>query len=75
MEKERIVKVKRDDHGRLVEFMTDSGKIFDYEMAKDAINMDMITNAELFKGKDGVLHIKSRNDNTEENNFANMDEF
>ena len=75
LERERIVKVRKDNHGRIVEFMTDSGNIYDVEMAKEAITSDLITNAELYKGKDGMMHIKSINDNTTYNNFDNMEEF
>jgi hypothetical protein len=55
--------------------MTENGKIYDYETAKEAISGDLITNAELFKAKDGMMHIKSKNDNSVYNNFENMDEF
>ncbi|HHU28181.1 TPA: DUF3892 domain-containing protein [bacterium] len=75
LERERIVKVRRDNHGRIVEFMTDKGSVYDVEMAKEAITNDLITNAELYKGKDGLMHIKSLNDNTIYSSFDEMEEF
>lgn len=73
--REKIVKVRKDNRNRLVEFMTDRGNVYDYEMAKELISRDEIMNAELFKGKDGLLHIKGKNDGSEANNLANLPEF
>lgn len=75
MEKEEIVAVKKDNQDRLVEFKTNNGKIYNYETAKEAIEIGLITNAELFKGRDSQMHIKGRGDGDPNNNLANLPEF
>lgn len=61
MRKEKFVAVKKDAQGRLVEFKTSSGRVYDYEMAIEAINEGKIENAELIKNRAGTNVIKGRN--------------
>ena len=63
MKKEKFVAVRKDAQGRLVEFKTSSGRVYDYEMAIDAISNDEIENAELIKNKGGSNVIKGKNNN------------
>lgn len=75
MHKETIIKVRKDNRNRLVEFLTDLGNVYDYEMAKELISREEIINAELFTGRDGLLHIKGKNDQNPNNNLSNLPEF
>ena len=58
---ERITNVKKDAHGRLVEFKTNSGKVYDYEMALEAIENGHISNAEIISNRAGTRVIKGKN--------------
>ena len=74
MNKEIIIAIKKDNLDRIVEFKTNNNKIYNYEMAKEAINKGLITNAIVVKGKDNLLHIKEKNSNNIKN-FEKMEEF
>lgn len=71
MKKEKIVAVRRDNLDRIVEFKTDKNKIYNYEMAKEAIFNNIIDNAMVIKGKDSLFHIVD----TSSNSFENLEEF
>ena len=58
MKNDKIVAVRRDSQGRLVEFKTNSGKVYDYEMAVEAIKNNELTNAELIKNKAGSKNFR-----------------
>ena len=68
---EKITKVKKDAQGRLVEFKTDCGKVYDYEMAIEAIENGIITNAEIIKNRSNSKVIKGKNNQA----LDNLDEF
>ena len=74
MNKERIVGIKKDNLDRIVEFKTNTGKIYNYEMAKEAITNGIIIDAHLKKGKDSLTYIV---DNTEsiKHSFEKAEEF
>lgn len=57
MDKEKIVAIKRDNLDRIVEFKTNKGKIYNYEMAKEAICNGLIADVHLQKGKDSLTYI------------------
>lgn len=70
MNKEKIIAIKRDNLDRIVEFKTNNNKIYNYEMAKEAINNGIIENAKIVKGKDNLFHIVESN-----SDFEKMEEF
>lgn len=74
MNKEKITNIKKDNLDRIIEFKTDKGNIYNYEMAKEAITNGIIVNAHLIKGKDTLTYIV---DNTEsiKHSFENTQEF
>lgn len=74
MEKERIIKVRKDNHDRAVEFMTDKGNVYNYEVAKELVEARQIDNGELYKGSDGLMHVRTKENNTT-NYFTNLEEF
>lgn len=71
MKKEKIVAIRRDNLDRIIEFKTDNNKIYNYEMAKEAIFNNIIENAKVVKGKDTLFHIVDYNFNS----FQNLEEF
>lgn len=74
MNKEKIVAVKRDNLERIIEFKTDKNKIYNYEMAKEAIFNGLIDNAKIVKGKDNLTYIIEKNQKSEIA-FEKMEEF
>ena len=75
MKKEKIVAIKRDNLDRIIEFKTNNNKIYNYEMAKEAINNGLIDNAIIVKGKDTLLHIAEKNNENKNIPFEKMEEF
>ncbi|HHU60125.1 TPA: DUF3892 domain-containing protein [bacterium] len=73
MKRERIIAIRRDNLGRLVEFKTNNNKIYNYEMAKEAIDKGLIINAEVITGKDSLMHIKKKDN--KDSDFNNTSEF
>lgn len=64
MRKEKFVAVRKDAQGRLVEFKTSSGRVYDYEMAVEAVSNNEIENAELIKNRAGSDVIKGVNNHS-----------
>lgn len=75
MEKEKIIAVKRDNLDRIVEFKTNKNNIYNYEMAKEAINNGLIENAIVTKGKDSLYHIVEKEKSQYRIPFEKMEEF
>lgn len=69
--KQKITKVRKDAQGRLVEFKTDSGKTYDYEMALEAIENGEIENAEVITNRSNYKVIKGKNNQA----LDDLDEF
>lgn len=74
MDKEKIIAIKKDNLDRIIEFKTSKNKIYNYEMAKEAINNGLIDNAIVIRGKDSLFHIKEKH-GKEVLNFEKMEEF
>ena len=75
MKKEKIIAVKRDNLDRIVEYKTDKNKIYNYEMAKEAIISGIIENAIVTQEKDTLFYIKEKNQQTSNIPFEKMEEF
>lgn len=73
--KERFVAVRKNSDGTLKEFKSNSGKVYDYEMALEAVENGEIENALPFTGRDGARHIRGKNDGDDSNNLSNLKEF
>lgn len=72
---EKFVAVRRNSDGTLSEFKSNSGKVYDYEQALEAVENGMIANALPFTGRDGARHIRGINDGDESTNLSNLKEF
>ena len=75
MKKEIIVAVKRDNLDRIVEFKTNKNNIYNYEMAKEAINKNLIENAVVVLGKDSLYHIREKSNINNSLPFQKIEEF
>lgn len=73
--KERFVVARRNPDGTLKEFKSSSGKVYDYEMALEAVENGQIENALPFTGRDGARHIRGVNDGDESTNLSNLKDF
>ena len=68
-----IVAVKKDALDRIVEFKMSDGKVYNYEMAKEEIIDDRVSNAQVILGKDNLWIIMGcKNANSD---FSNLEEF
>ena len=68
-----IVAIRKDNLDRIVEFKMDDGKIYNYEMAKEEIIDDKVSNAQVILGKDNLWIILGK-DNAK-SDFSNLEEF
>lgn len=57
----KFTKIRKDAQGRLVEFQTEDGKVYDYEMALEAIEKGHISNAEIITNRSNSKVIKGKN--------------
>ena len=68
-----IIAVRKDALDRIVEFKMNDGKIYNYEMAKEEIIDDNVTNAQVILGKDNLWIILGKNNANSD--FSNLNEF
>lgn len=68
-----IIAIKKDALDRIIEFKMNDGKIYNYEMAKEEIINDKVSNAKVILGKDNLWVIYGcENTNSD---FSNLTEF
>jgi len=72
---ERFVAVRKNKDGSLSEFKSNTGKVYDYEMAVEAVEAGKIENAMLFTGRDGQQYIRSKNDGDPTTKLSELKEF
>ena len=68
-----IIAIKKDAQDRIVEFKMNDGKIYNYEMAKEEIINDKVTNAQVILGKDNLWIILGKEN--ARSDFSNLEEF
>ena len=73
--KESFVAVRKNSEGNIVEFKSSSGKVYDYEMAVEAVEQGKIEGCMLFTGRDGKQKIRTVRDDDPSNNLDNLKEF
>jgi len=69
----KIVAIRRDNLDRIVEFKMSDGKIYNYEMAKEEVIDDKVSNAQVILGKDNLWIILGKNETRSD--FSNLEEF
>ena len=72
---ERFVAVRKNKDGSLHQFKSSSGKVYDYEMAVEAVEQGKIEGCMLFTGRDGKQKIRTVRDDNPSNNLDNLKEF
>ncbi|WP_410768978.1 DUF3892 domain-containing protein [Fontibacillus sp. BL9] len=73
--RERFIAVKKNGDGDLTAFKTSSGRILDYAQAKQEIQAGAIAGVNLFKGRDGEMHIRGDADGDPSNNLDSLPRF
>jgi len=68
-----IIGIKKDALDRIVEFKMTDGKIYNYEMAKEEIINDKVSNAQVILGKDNLWIILGKENANSD--FSNLEEF
>ena len=69
----KIVAIKKDALDRIVEFKMSDGKIYNYEMAKEEIIEEKVSNAQVILGKDNLWIIMGCGNTYSD--FSNLEEF
>lgn len=68
-----IVAIRKDNLDRIIEFKMNDGKIYNYEMAKEEIIDDKVSNAQVILGKDNLWIILGKEN--AKSDFSNLEEF
>ncbi|GIO38663.1 hypothetical protein J41TS12_35240 [Paenibacillus antibioticophila] len=73
--RETFIAVQKTGDGDLKAFKTSSGRILDYEQAKQEVQAGAIAGVNLFKGRDGELYIRGDADGDPSNNLDSLPGF
>jgi hypothetical protein len=71
----RIVSVRKNSEGDIVELKLSSGHIVDYKQAQQMAKTGDIEHVNVFIGKDGEEHLRSDADGIKENNLDQLPTF
>ncbi len=69
--KNRVVSVRKNTDGDIVEFRFADGRVVDYREAIHMARNGQVDHANAFQGRDGAYHIRSDADGDPANNFDN----
>lgn len=73
--RETIIAVRKNGDGDLEGFKTSSGRVLDYQQALQEANAGAIAGVNVFKGKDGEMHLRGDADGDPSNNLDNLPSF
>ncbi|OQM45873.1 DUF3892 domain-containing protein [Anoxybacillus sp. PDR2] len=72
---EKVVAVRKNGDGDIVELKLSSGRIVDYKQAQVMAQNGEIEGVNTFRGKDGDWHLRSNADGDPSNNLDNLPTF
>ncbi|WP_216827613.1 DUF3892 domain-containing protein [Alkalihalobacterium elongatum] len=72
---QQVVAVKKNNEGDIVELKLSSGQIVDYKQAQMMAQNGEIDHVNVFKGRDGDMHLRSDADGDPTNNLDNLPTF
>jgi hypothetical protein len=72
---EKVVAVRKNGDGDIVELKLSSGQVVDYKQAQQMAKDGQIEHVNVFKGRDGDEHLRSDPDGREDNNLDNLPTF
>ncbi|MHA6532564.1 DUF3892 domain-containing protein [Paenibacillus sp. BAC0078] len=70
--RERFIAVQKNGDGDLTRFQTSSGRVLDYQQALREVQAGAIAGVNVFKGKDGEMHIRGDADGDPTNNLDQL---
>lgn len=73
--RETFIAVQKNGDGDLKAFKTSSGRVLDYEQAKQEVQAGAIAGVNLFKGRDGEMYIRGDADGDPSNNMDSLPGF
>ncbi|MYL35175.1 DUF3892 domain-containing protein [Pontibacillus yanchengensis] len=72
---DRIIAVRKNNNGSIVEMKLSSGQVVDYKQAQQMAREGQLEHVDLTRGKDGEDHLRSQPDGDPTNNLDNMPHF
>lgn len=73
--RETFIAVRKNGDGDLEAFKTSSGRILNYEQALQEVKAGAIAGVNVFKGRDGEMHIRGDADGDPTNNLDSLPRF
>lgn len=73
--RETFIAVRKNGDGDLEAFKTSSGRILNYEQALQEVKAGAIAGVNVFKGRDGEMHIRGDADGNPTNNLDSLPRF
>ncbi|MFD1176122.1 DUF3892 domain-containing protein [Paenibacillus puldeungensis] len=73
--RETFIAVRKNGDGDLEAFKTSSGRILNYEQALQEVRAGAIAGVNVFKGRDGEMHIRGDADGDPTNNLDSLPRF
>jgi hypothetical protein len=70
--REQFVAVQKNGEGDLTAFQTSSGRVLAYEQALQEVKAGAIAGVNVFKGRDGDMHIRGDADGDPSNNLDQL---
>ncbi|WP_019119747.1 DUF3892 domain-containing protein [Brevibacillus massiliensis] len=71
-QKPSVVAVRKNGDGDIIKLKLSDGNEVDYLVAQRLAEQGMIENVQVFKGRDGDIHLRSIPDGDPSNNLDNM---
>lgn len=72
---ETFTAVQKNGDGDITSFQTSSGRVLQYEQAKQEVQNGTIQGVNVFKGRDGDMYIRGDADGDPSNNLDNLPTF
>lgn len=69
---EKIVAVRKNNQGSIIEMKLSSGQVVGYKEAQQMARDGMLEHVNLIRGKDNEEHLRSEPDSDPTNNLANL---
>lgn len=73
--RETFVAVQKNGDGDLTAFQTSTGRVLDYQQALAEVKSGAIAGVNVFKGRDGEMHIRGDADGDPTNNLDQLPPF
>ncbi|WP_088101976.1 DUF3892 domain-containing protein [Halalkalibacter urbisdiaboli] len=72
---QQIIAVRKNNEGDIIECKLSNGQVVDYKQAQAMAQNGEIEHVNVFKGRDGDMHLRSDADGDPSNNLDNLPTF